>query len=217
MYIEQFNSYFIHVPKAGGSSIEKFFFNLAGLQPDMHNVFGSLGRKEAAKWHFGNRVPGLRHSETQHMTVWDCKKFEVKEFLNADYTFSIVRNPWDRFISEVFWKRERLNMKNHTFQDQLVLQALCCDNNLNNNLRPHNTPQWKFIYDEWGHQGVDDVFKLEELDKAEKKLSEVFNTHVKFPHINTTKRNHYDEYLTEDLKKHLYPVIKDDLEIFGYE
>ena len=217
MYIQQFNSYFIHVPKAGGSSIEKFFFNLAGLQPDMHNVFGSLGRQEAAKWHFGNHVPGLRHSETQHLTAWDCKRYNVTEFLNADYTFAVVRNPWHRFVSEVIWKRERLNMKKHTFKDQIALQGILCDNNLSNNNRPHNTPQWKFVFDENGRQAVDDIFKLEELHKAEKKLSEVFGIEVKFPHVNITKRNNYEEYLTEDIKRHLYPIIRADLEIFNYE
>jgi|GEM_PF-6495375 hypothetical protein len=215
MYIPKFNSYFIHIPKCGGSSIEQYFFNLDGLYPNMENVFGSLGREVGSKYHFGNYVRGLQHSETQHLSVWDCRRYQVNDFLNSNYKFAFVRNPWHRFVSEVHWKRKHLRMTNHSFQDQIEMQKRFADNNLSNNLRPHNTPQWKFVFNEEGKLAVDDVFKLEEIDKAEKRLSEVFGVEVKFPHVNKTEKKNYE--IDQGIKNQLLPLIKTDLEVFGYE
>ena len=217
MYIPKLNSYFIHIPKCGGTSVELFFFKMHGYDIKEKNIWPQLLRygNIGPRFHFGHNVPGIKY-ETQHVTAYHSKRANIKEFMESKYKFAFVRNPWHRFVSETFWKQQVLNMKNHTFQNQIQMQKNNAGNSFDH-IRPHNAPMWKFVYDKDMNLLVDDVFKMEEMDKAEKKLSEVFNMEIKFGHHNKTTRKDYSEYLTPEIKKNLYPYIQKDLELFGYE
>ena len=217
MYIPKLNSYFIHIPKCGGTSVELFFFKLHGYDIQEKNIWPQLVRygNIGPRFHFGNRISGVRY-ETQHVSAFHAQRVGLKEFTEANYTFAFVRNPWHRFVSETFWKQQTLNMKNHTFEEQIRMQRRESTRQIDRIL-PHNAPMWKFVLDNEDNLIVDDVFKMEEMDKAEKKLSEVFNMPIKFGHHNKTKRKDYSEYLTSEIKNALYPCIKKDLELFGYE
>lgn len=215
MYIPNLNSYFIHIPKCGGTSIELFFFKMHGLDlPDRDLGRYLNGKPAGRKFNWGWGVPGVRY-ETQHITAYHCKKYNVEDFKNSSYKFTFVRNPWERFVSEVFWKRQRMNM-NISFEKQLQMHATEVNESIDIK-QPHNAPMWKYVYDENNNVLVDDVFKLEEMDKAEKILSERFNQKISFGHVNKTDKKDYTEYLSPEVRKQLYPLIKKDLEVFGYE
>jgi hypothetical protein len=215
MYIPNLNSYFIHIPKCGGTSIELFFFKMHGLDlPDRDLGRHLNGKPDGKKFNWGWRVPGVRY-ETQHITAYHCKKYDVEDFKKSTYKFTFVRNPWERFVSEVFWKRQRMNM-NISFEKQLQMHATEVNESIDI-AQPHNAPMWKYVYDENNNLLVDDIFKLEEMDKAEKILSEKFGRKISFGHVNKTDKKDYREYLSPEIRKQLYPLIKKDLEVFGYE
>jgi len=216
MYFPGYDNYFIHIPKTGGTSIElKLFDELYNIQLPEQQVFGKLGRALGSKFHYGIVVPGVRY-ETQHLTAWDCTRFHVEDFLTSTYKFAIVRNPWERFVSEVRWKQQRLHARDWTYHTQIAntKRELEKDTPIR---RPHDAPMWKFVYDPNMNLLVDEVFKLEEWDKIEKRLSEVFGRKLEFGHLNKSNRKSVDEELDSNLKERIYPCIKDDLEIFGYE
>lgn len=215
MYIPKHNSYFIHIPKCGGTSIELFFFKMHGLDlPDTGLGRYLNGNKYGKLFNWGFRVPGVTY-ETQHLTAYHCKKYGVEDFTKSSYKFAFVRNPWERFVSEVFWKQQ-VERQKITFEDQMRMHATEVNNNIDIK-QPHNAPMWKYLYDENGELMVDDVFKLEEIDKAQQVLSERFGEKIVFGHTNKTNKKDYNEYLTSDVKRNLYPLIKKDLEVFGYE
>jgi hypothetical protein len=225
MNIPEINTYFVHIPKTGGTSVEMFFYrNVCGfphMQPkDIFQQFVHHygGRTVAARYHYGQPTPERLHTgETQHLSAWQLKQWKDPAFCNANYTFAFVRNPWHRFISEVFWKQQHLGRRDHTFLGEIHVQYQEQAYHKMKILAPHNAQQWKFVYDENMNLLVDDVFKLEEIDKAEKVLSEKLNMKVKFGWENKTNKKDYSEYLTPDLKRKLYPLIEKDLEVFGYE
>jgi len=220
MYIPEINTYFIHIPKCGGTSVEMFFFrNVCGFpnMADNGKMFEQLGREIGAKYHFGQKTPEpLPTGETQHLSAWQLKEWNDPSFCNSNYTFAFVRNPWHRFVSETIWKQQHLGMRTHNLEAQIRMQSMESTYQMKLN-RPHNAPQYKFVYDQHFNLLVDDVFKLEEKDKAEKVISEKLNMKVEFGHHNKSKRKDYDDYLTPKIKKDLYPYIHKDLELFGYE
>ena len=214
MFLPKFNSYFIHIPKCGGTSIELFFFKQHGydLKPD--NIYGQLGHKNGPQFHYGNRTPErLPTGETQHLSANLLKKWNNPEFVNSKYTFAFVRNPYDRFISEINWRKNILRNRGFDENKYLSLLEHCKHGNIFN---PHNMAMHHFVY-EGDNLLVDDVFKLEEIDKAEKKLSEVFNIDVKFGHYNKTGKGSYRDVISQDVLTRLKPLIQRDLELFGYE
>jgi hypothetical protein len=215
MYLPNYNSYFVHVPKCAGTSVTLFFFEMHGIKiRNPRRIFEQLGRPLGSKFHYGNHVPGLRY-ETQHLSAFHCIHHGLKEFTEAKYTFAFVRNPWHRFVSETIWKQEVL-FPDHTIDKQLLMHQREARGGVDR-IVPHNTPMWKMLYDNDGKLLVDDVFKVEDMKKAEKKLSEVFKTKVEFGRHNTTVREDYDYYLTPNVRRQLLPAIEKDLELFNYE
>lgn len=78
---------FVHIPRTGGSSIEVMFElrdrqKFWGISPEI--------------------VPDR---SLQHLRWRELKPLLPRDFVNAAYTFAIVRNPWDRFASEFFWRK----------------------------------------------------------------------------------------------------------------
>jgi hypothetical protein len=103
MYIPEINTYFVHVPKAGGTSVELFFLRNVCGYPDFQerNMFRQFitkygGRINASRYHFGQPTPErLPTGETQHLSAWQLKAWNDKAFTGSKYTFAFVRNPYD--------------------------------------------------------------------------------------------------------------------------
>jgi len=213
MYIPNYNTFFIHVTKCGGTSVELFFLNDAGFNYSYKDLTNGTKRSRISEFFIGRKLKPPLGYETQHITALDAKERGVRQFLNANYTFAFVRNPWDRFVSETFWMQQKTDLEEFTFEEALASYKY----QLEGKFKPHCSPMWKSLYDDDMNLLVDDVFKLEEIEKAEESLSKRFGIPVKFGKHNTTERTHYNDYLTPELKEKLYPLIQKDLELFGYE
>lgn len=213
MYIPKLNTFFIHVTKCGGTSVELFFLNDAGFKYSYSDLTNGSKRALISEFFIGNRLKPSLGYETQHISAPDAVTHGVKQFINADYTFAFVRNPWDRFVSETLWMQQK-NDPAFTFEDSI----LNFKRHLSNDFKPHYSPMWQYLYEPIHMKPlVDKVFKLEEIDKAEESLTKRFGFKVKFGKHNTTKHTHYKDYLSPELKEKLYPLIEKDLELFNYE
>ena len=131
---------FIHVPKAAGSSIEKQF-RTSGWKMDYYNVCANPYE------------PAL-----QHLTYRELS--EMIADLDDIPSFSVVRNPFKRMVSEWRWQ---VNIMRNTDVDfpnfvRRVQVSLKTSKTYWDN---HWRPQTDFISDK-----VDDVIKMEQLDES---------------------------------------------------
>ncbi len=81
---------FVHIPKAGGTSIEQL-----------------LGMTTPAHFFSRSPIPGLFPDckTPQHFTLRELKPHFSPQWWNSALKFSWVRNPWDRLVSEYCWRR----------------------------------------------------------------------------------------------------------------
>ena len=205
MYIPKHNAFFFHTPKAGGTSIEIFFLNDDGVYINHHNLSKRLNQQQREKYKIATEwLPSPYTS--QHATCEHVVQTELWKKVN--YSFTIVRNPWDRVISEWKYLQQETNKLTITL-DEVINMFIVGSG-------AHFIPQWKYAYLN-DNLVVDDIFKLEDIAAAEKKLSEVFNIQVKIPRFNNTHRdNDYRKYFTQEQLDKLENVLEKDARTFNY-
>lgn len=119
---------FVHIPKAGGTSVESWMTTIAPLR-----LF-SMG------------VPHVSRCTPQHYRAQDIKQLLGEGFF--DYAFAIVRNPYDRIASEY---RMRMQLAKTSFWKGLPSFSPWLEENLDKqkhdkfHLDNHLRPQWEFL------------------------------------------------------------------------
>lgn len=196
---------FVHVPKTGGSSIDRIFDDEV---PDARKV---PGRQRHAPY---NRLlkaePGL-----------------------ADYwSFGFVRNPWARLVSwwlmvgRTFAKAEAGHVPSqekirrfpdvwltegeyrHDFE-RFVLEGTIA-------LKKVGRPQLVTL--SAGDRQVDFIGRLESFDQDVAVVRERLGLAPvdAAPHVNRTRHGDYREFYTDETREHVAEVFAVDIEAFGY-
>lgn len=182
---------YVHIPKTGGSSIEK---NL-GLQGPTN-----LWNAQWCQYEFD----GVGYSP-QHLTLPLIKK--VKPETENFKSFTVVRNPYEKAISEYFminfdfYKTPKPNFEENDFEKFLEEEYFI-------HRLDHTLPQHKFIDDT-----IDKVVKLKDLDEEWWGICDFIGEectplHNENPGKMITHRTGKD---TSELVEQLSPIVKDKI------
>lgn len=190
---------FIHIPKTAGTSIEQF------LKDKDKNFIYYLGVRDNRSMH--------------HFTAMDLKK-EIPNVFNNYYKFSIVRNPYDRLLSEYYWcPIPNIGYKyGKTKADFLYYVTNVIKNNsyYDNIYNDHFMPQYMFIYNK-NKLMIDQLFKYEDLEWVESYLKKKLNIENNLPFLNKTKIVIKKDNWNDQQKEKIYKLYKNDFILFGYQ
>lgn len=222
---------FVHIPKAAGQSIEKFFLEQEG---------SSWG--ERAEFLLKpNTNPALGPPRLAHLTATEYvskKHMPISEYQEY-FSFSVIRNPWSRVLS--FYKYLG-------FAELISFDSFVCNylEIVFNEEHWFLKPQCDFIYDTNGKLQVDFLAKMENLkndfpiicNKLKIKEQELphYNSSpskritrkglkllVKYPmlilEVFKTKRKYksYKDAYSEEAKEIVARLYKDDIDKLAYE
>jgi len=201
-YYKSKNILFIHIPKTGGTVIEN------EIKKQSRQTLYSGKRNNLLHVPFNN-------CSLQHQFYTTLYKFKDKLNINFNNikVFSVVRNPYDRVISDLFWYK--LIKKDY---DSTKVYNVIKNKYLNrNDLDNHNKPQYKFVTDEMGVLIPNiKIFKTEELNQSNDKLSNFLGLKINVKKKGQVNKN-YSRYLNRDTISLINDVYKKDFELFGYE
>lgn len=201
---------FVHIPKTGGTSIEKALEMFADWKhEDREKLFGLIHSKEILeKKYLSNFLQHLKAKEICELTQ-----------LPDDYfVFSLVRNPWDRMVS-IYHNMDvnlitmaldkGVELRNLTFNEFLFsLQGI-------NHI--HLEEQWKFLYNSQDNLLVDYLGRFEDFSRSFSFICNKLNINVELPHYNCSEHLHYREYYTEETMALVSSWYQRDIKLFSYK
>jgi hypothetical protein len=200
-YYTTINLLFIHIPKTGGSVIEN------GIKKKYKQTLYS-GRTNDLLPHPYNT------KSSQHQFYTTLYEYRNKLNLNFDKIkiFSVVRNPYDRIISDLFWH----SLIKKEFTDEQVYDVIK-NNYLNrNNLDNHNEPQYKFVTDEKNNLIPNiKIFNCETLNESNDELNTFLGININIKQNNVNKD--YSRYLNKKSISLINEFYKKDFELFNYD
>ncbi len=152
-----------------------------------------------------------------HFTVKELKKYGLlKKKLGSFFKFAIVRNPYDRFISEYFWSPLAKNMEIKQFAR--FIEEIVKNESYDDNLYyDHFRPQADYF------EGIKYNFvgRFERFNEDMRTIARKLNIRVsEIPHSNKSKnkqRKHYREYYDDELKEIITRIYQKDINRFDYE
>ena len=200
-YYKEKNLLFIHIPKTGGTMIETRI---------SENIWQTL---------FSGPTNSLldfpyNQKSLQHQFYTTIYKFRDKLDVNFENIkiFSVVRNPYDRIISDLFW----FNLIKKDFTGEQVYNVIKNNYLYRDDLDNHNEPQYKFIVDENSELIKNiKIFRTETLNESNGELSKFVGCNINIQKEGVNKD--YSNYLNKDSISLINTFYKKDFELFNYK
>lgn len=196
---------FVHVPKTAGTSVNNAIFVNNPLEP-----------KRKSFW-------------TNHNTLEEYRLKHPKLSLEKFFKFTIVRNPWDRLVSDYFhYKEQPLVRRGNVISARDVAVQRYMPRSFEEFVENNYYPISKFKpgrlrpqLDYLTLNGVVDmnfIARFENLEQDFKYIVEMVEKHgAKLPKIRASRHRHYTEYYNEKTKALVAETYKEDISYFGYK
>lgn len=219
---------FIHIPKCAGNSLLENFYSKNKLELNNFSCDNVFIKFLYFKYEITNNIihklSFLDYNnliDNKHLishlpiNLYVKKGLCTKKQLSEYYSFAIVRNPYDRFLSMYKFLYHSLGLCPKDF----VFYVKNIFNNVD--YRYHFfQPQYKFICDndDVNKILVDKIIRFENLDKEYLKIIEKYKLN-KLSHLNKSDNiiSFKDFYSDEFIKKNVYELYKNDFIIFNYK
>lgn len=200
-------SIFVHIPKCAGSSIESVL--------GMHGDIDYIGLKPYLNQELNKDT--LFGKGARHYTVMQLKDFLSGYVFDTYFKFSIVRNPWDRFVSHVAWSKGIWDERNVLTKSDVDIALENLKRTNDENLNNHLQHQWKYLCDDSGNILCDYVGKFENLAHDWSIVSKKLGVESTLPKRMVSHREHYSKYLDDEQADFLANFYKQDITLFEYE
>jgi hypothetical protein len=195
---------FVHVPRTGGSSVEDALAltNESNTEDTTH-LSGWI-QSEAL------RQQGFVSPVLQHLTLREIGRLLPRETLTSYFKFAIVRNPWERLLSNYLFERNHY-LHFHPRETEYLSLPDYIDQ-LNPFLRQ---PQTEFI--RAGEVQLDYLGRFERLDEDFAQIAGCLRQPPgKLAHLNRTRHEHYSRYYCAEARRKVENLFAVDIETLGY-
>jgi hypothetical protein len=195
---------FVHIRKAAGTSLRQILEQVS-LPKNNHWWYKLLSRG-------GLAVEYHNYSYRKHSNLIEAERSMPTEKFNKYFKFAIVRNPWDRLVSEFEYIKTQ-----PTHSRFKKLSALKFNEYVSYQSGRSAAHQVHALQLKNGELGCDFIGKLETLEQSLTVISA--KTGLDFsqlPHINQVNRRDYRNYYDDNLAEQVAELWQEDISAFKY-
>ncbi len=202
---------FIHIPKTGGQSIENYFLRINDLS----------NKDKASLFLFKNSHESNMSRSNAHLTLEMYEKYYFGGEIPEDFKiFSVVRNPYNRFVSESKYRKFRFGFIKFRLPMTLLIfiyKRYGKKVNIFRDVYDHLIPQIKYL--EGNARNRINILRLENLNSEFERLVLSWGLpNHKLKYINksasSVKRSNH---LSPDILKFINNEYKEDFNEFNYD
>ena len=202
---------FVHIPKTGGTSMALALEDRA-MKDDI--MLGDTPKASKRR----RRLQGVqtRGRLWKHSTLSDIDGLISTEELAGLFTFTMVRNPWDRMVSYYHWLRDQ------SFDHPAVALAKAQDfagflRDPATQSAQRNWPAARYMTDVNGVERCSLFIRLEHFAADVAPLSTHLGFDLALPQTNRSERAAgYQDYYTDELRQIVAQCCTIDITRFGY-
>lgn len=211
MVIHDCKAVFIHIPKTGGVSLTHAIMSeILGYRT--HGEIGKMPNDLKFRFEVRN---AQKHAFGKAFVPHHLSKGQWDEY----YKFAVVRNPWDRLISEFHWRQTRPAHRPSTNLDEFITY---CEKRMNSKSSrdiywAHAQLQSDFVTGRKGKLLVDKLYRFENMPDTYIDLARKLNLPLRNEKHNTSDHKHYREYYNTKQRDRVAKLYRKDIEGFGYE
>jgi hypothetical protein len=200
--------WFVDIPRSSSTSIRL----------ELAEKFGRVYSK--------NGVFEKKHNSFQifpnHFSARAMRDIMGKDEWKNIFSFTIVRNPWDRIVSLYFYRlRANLLRADMTFREYVLkLKSSTIEKNKAFKYHGHYFGNSDYILDENDNIIVNFIAKYENRDEDIKYIGEK----IGFPELGkltlqkaSPNKMHYSEYYDGETKEIIRSIYSKDIDLFGYK
>lgn len=156
-----------------------------------------------------NRIIGRKIARLDFFKKLDSYSDEEFDKL---FKFTIVRNPYDRFLSAfLYLQRKRSIDKNTSFKK--FTKSIFLEKGVKFDI--HLRVQYRSAFFK-NQQYVNFIGKFENLKGDWKYIASKIDCSPDLPHVNKTEHEHYSVYYDQETKEIVEKIYKKDIELFQY-
>ena len=155
-----------------------------------------------------------------HLTAREVIARVGRERWDSAFTFTLVRNPWDKVVSHYEYRRKKnktgIASRNILFSDWVELTyGDNKDTFYYNNPRSFQ-PQVDWLKDDEGKISMDFIGKFESINEDFTHIRKAIGIDIKLPHLNASNRRDFQSYYNDKTRDIVARWFREDIEVFGY-
>ena len=231
MISHKYRCIFIHIPRTGGTSIERALCGptqarllswaaessslrkkgrrgqaISKTMRGRRAVFALLNLAGLPKLH--RKLYGAKHFKAQQ-----ARRFYGEDVWQAYFTFAFVRNTWDRLVSSYHFRRNVLNYEvesRTSFRDWVLRRCESSE-------EVKRQGQRAALSDDNGELIVDWVGRFEDLQSGFETVSQELNLDIKhLPKVYGSGTRNYVEHYDSETRERVAESFRDEIEFFDF-
>ncbi len=156
----------------------------------------------------------------KHLTAKEIIKTIGQEKWDNAYKFTVVRNPWDKVVSQ-YKHNIKMNSNNMAKKHIEFKDWVSSTYGEKKDPKYYGRPQMFLPQVEWlkdfdGKIDIEKIIRFENLNEGINDVFKTLNIEHQLPHVNKTHKSNYKDFYDTETKNIISEWFHEDIAVFGY-